>query len=81
MDLDLGAIGEDERVWGRNKVSDCERGEEMRDWQKDFVERKRKFKSWKGSDEMKKVKRNKKKKKRLITAGKNMKREGKASDD
>ena len=59
MDLDLGAIGEDERVWGRNKVSDCERGEEMRDWQKDFVERKRKFKSWKGSDEMKKVKRNK----------------------
>ena len=40
MVLDLGAIGKDERVWGRKKVSDCERGEEMREWQKGFCREK-----------------------------------------
>ena len=29
--MDLGAIEEDEKVWERKRVSNCERGEEMRE--------------------------------------------------
>ena len=41
MVLDLGAIGEDERVWKRKKVSNCERGKEKRERQMVFVEKKK----------------------------------------
>ena len=75
MILDFGAIGRDKRVWEKRREEERGRKNQilkeggMRERQRVFVERKRKLKSWRGSEEMKKVKRNKKRKKWLVTIG------------